>query len=123
MTEILSVNDHKFLLIERAGVQGEDRSFKNYIRLYEIDINGASDISNIDSLQESKFKPVKKRLILDLNTLGLSKLDNIEGISWGPKLANGNNSLVLASDNNFNSSQVTQFLAFEVLPKKGPKGN
>jgi hypothetical protein len=123
VTEILSVNDHKFLLIERAGVQGEDGSFKNYIRLYEIDINGASDISNIDSLQESKFKPVKKRLILDLNTLGLSKLDNIEGISWGPKLANGNNSLVLVSDNNFNSSQVTQFLAFEVLPKKGPAGN
>jgi hypothetical protein len=118
VTEILSVNDHKFLLIERAGVQGEDGSFKNYIRLYEIDINGASDISKINSLQESKFKPVKKRLILDLNTLGLSKLDNIEGISWGPKLANGNNSLVLVSDNNFNSSQVTQFLAFEVLPKK-----
>ncbi|MGM0876183.1 MAG: esterase-like activity of phytase family protein [Bacillota bacterium] len=121
VTEILAVNDHKFLLIERAGVQGEDGSFKNYIRLYEIDINGASNISNIESLQESKFKPVKKRLILDLNTLGLSKLDNIEGISWGPKLENGNNSLVLVSDNNFNSSQVTQFLAFEVLPKKGPK--
>lgn len=123
VTEILAINTHQFLLIERAGVQGEDGSFKNYIRLYEIDINGASDISNIDSLQESKFKPVKKRLILDLNTLGLSKLDNIEGISWGPKLANGNNSLVLVSDNNFNSSQVTQFLAFEVLPKKGPEGN
>ncbi|KKI91146.1 hypothetical protein WQ54_16460 [Bacillus sp. SA1-12] len=122
VTEILAVNDHKFLLIERAGVQGEDGSFKNYIRLYEIDINGASDISNIDSLQESKFKTVKKRLILDLNTLGLSKLDNIEGISWGPKLANGNDSLVLVSDNNFNSTQVTQFLAFEVLTQKGPKG-
>lgn len=120
VSEILAVNNHELLTVERSGVQGADGTFKNYIRIYEIDLNGASDISHIDSLQESKFKPVKKRLILDLNTLGLSKLDNIEGISWGPKLANGNDSLVLVSDNNFNSSQVTQFLAFEVLSKKAP---
>lgn len=123
VSEILAVNNHELLTIERSGVQGEDGSFKNHIRIYEIDLHGASDISNIDSLQESKFKPVKKRLILDLNTLGLTKLDNIEGISWGPKLANGNDSLVLVSDNNFNSSQVTQFLAFEVLPNKAPIKN
>ena len=124
VTEILAVNDQKFLVIERAGVPDENGNFKNYIRIYEININGASDISNIDSLQENKFKPVKKRLILDLNELGLSKLDNIEGISWGPKLANGNDSLVLVSDNNFNSTQVTQFLTFEVISKKtSPKNN
>ncbi|MGG2093380.1 esterase-like activity of phytase family protein [Bacillus sp. S13(2024)] len=123
VSEILAVNNHELLTIERSGVQGEDGSFKNYIRIYEVDLNGASDIRNIDSLQKSKCKPVKKRLILDLNTLGLSKLDNIEGISWGPKLANGNDSLVLVSDNNFNSSQVTQFLAFEVLSNKAPIKN
>ncbi|MEI4831614.1 esterase-like activity of phytase family protein [Bacillus sp. FJAT-53711] len=123
VSEILAVNNHELLTVERSGVQGEDGSFKNYIRIYEVDLNGASDIRNIDSLQKSKFKPVKKRLILDLNTLGLSKLDNIEGISWGPKLANGNDSLVLVSDNNFNSSQVTQFLAFEVLSNKAPIKN
>ncbi|NGY80198.1 esterase-like activity of phytase family protein (plasmid) [Bacillus megaterium] len=52
-----------------------------------------------------------------MTTLGLSVLDNIEGISWGPKLPNGHDSLVLVSDDNFNRNQVTQFLAFEVLPK------
>jgi hypothetical protein len=124
VTEILAVNDHKFLTIERAGVPDENGIFKNYIRLYEIDINGASDISNINSLKENKFKPVKKRLILDLNEVGLSKVDNIEGISWGPKLENGNDSIVLVSDNNFNSTQVTQFLAFEVMSKKvSPKNS
>jgi hypothetical protein len=44
------------------------------------------------------------------------KLDNIEGISWGPRLANGNRTLVLVADNNFADNQVTQFLAFEVRP-------
>ena len=44
------------------------------------------------------------------------RVDNIEGMSWGPMLADGKRSLVLVSDNNFNPAQVTQFLAFEVLP-------
>lgn len=116
VSDILAVSDHKLLTIERAGVQGADGSYKNFIRIYEIDTHGASNISSI-SLQGSKFKPVKKRLVLDLTTLSLSKLDNIEGISWGRKLANGHDSLVLVSDDNFNPSQVTQFLVFEVLPK------
>ncbi|KKB44100.1 esterase-like activity of phytase family protein [Bacillus thermotolerans] len=120
VTEILAVNKHTFLVLERAGVQAADGSFSNYIRLYEMNIPGASDIQNLDSLQDERFKPVKKRLVLDLNTLNLPKLDNIEGLSWGPTLENGNRSLVLVSDNNFNSTQVTQFLAFEVKTK-GPK--
>ena len=43
-------------------------------------------------------------------------MDNIEGASFGPNLPDGNRSLVLVSDNNFTPVQVTQFLAFEVLP-------
>lgn len=41
-------------------------------------------------------------------------LDNMEAMSWGPDLPNGNRSLVLVSDNNFNDSQRTLFMAFEV---------
>ncbi|WP_395016561.1 hypothetical protein [Dongia sp.] len=37
-------------------------------------------------------------------------------MSFGPDLPNGHRSLVLVSDNNFNPLQITQFLAFEVLP-------
>jgi hypothetical protein len=39
-------------------------------------------------------------------------------MTWGPKLANGHDTLVLVSDNNFNAaSQITQVLAFEVSGK------
>jgi hypothetical protein len=115
VSEMLAINDHQFLVIERSGVQGADGNYVNYIRLYEIDMTGATDVHAMPSLAGADYKPVSKRLVLDLNTLGLKKLDNIEGMTWGPKLANGHDTLVLVSDNNFNAaSQITQVLAFEV---------
>jgi len=43
-------------------------------------------------------------------------LDNIEGITFGPKLTNGHDTIILVSDNNFSKKQRTQFLAFEIIP-------
>ena len=39
-------------------------------------------------------------------------LDNVEGMTLGPVLPNGQQSLVLVSDNNFSATQFTQILAF-----------
>jgi hypothetical protein len=117
VSEMLAVDDHRFLMIERAGVQGADGNYKDYIRLYEMDVSNATDINAIASLKGATFTAATKRLVLDLTTLNLPVLDNIEGIAWGPKLANGHDSLVLVSDDNFNSTQVTQFLAFDVTPR------
>jgi hypothetical protein len=117
VSEMLAVDDHRFLMIERSGVQGADGNYKDYIRLYEMDVAGATDVNSIASLKGATFTPVSKRLVLDLTTLKLPILDNIEGVAWGPKLANGHDSLVLVSDDNFNATQVTQFLAFEVVPR------
>jgi hypothetical protein len=50
-------------------------------------------------------------LLLDLSTLGIP-LDNVEGMTLGPRLPDGRRSLVLVSDNNFAASQFTQFLLF-----------
>ena len=41
-------------------------------------------------------------------------IDNIEGVSFGPKLPNGNSTLIFVSDNNFSKEQVTQLLLFEI---------
>ncbi|GKT24090.1 esterase-like activity of phytase family protein [Acidovorax sp. SUPP3334] len=115
VSEMLAVDDHRFLVLERSGVQGSDDQYRMYIRLYEIDTEGASDVSGMASLGAGGFTPVRKRLVLNLNTLGLRTVDNIEGMTWGPRLANGHRSLVMVSDNNFNDTQISQFLAFEVL--------
>jgi hypothetical protein len=118
VSEILAIGPDRLFALERAGIEAEDGSYRNVIRLYEMDVSGATDVSAIDSLQGASYVPAKKRLVLDLTTLALPKLDNVEGIAWGPRLANGHDTLVLMSDDNFNRSEVTQFLLFEVLPRE-----
>ncbi|MEH2179472.1 esterase-like activity of phytase family protein [Nostoc sp.] len=96
-----------------------ERSFTGLgfaISLFQVSLEGADDIHNIDSLLAVDFKnikPVKKKLLLDLRKLDIL-LDNIEGLTFGPKLPNGQQSLILISDNNFNSLQRTQILAFQI---------
>ncbi|MEH1950647.1 MAG: esterase-like activity of phytase family protein [Nostoc sp.] len=96
-----------------------ERSFTGLgfaISLFQVSLEEADDIHNIDSLlavDSKNIKPVKKKLLLDLRKLDVL-LDNIEGLTLGPKLPDGQQSLILISDNNFNSLQRTQILAFKM---------
>ncbi|MEJ7451698.1 esterase-like activity of phytase family protein [Staphylococcus xylosus] len=115
VSEMLAINEHEFLTLERASIQSSDGSFKNYVRIYKIDVNHASDIKDASTLQNAQVTPVNKKLVANLNAEQLDKVDNVEGMTFGKKLANGNDSLVVASDNNFNKSQISQFIVFEVV--------
>ncbi|PMQ11517.1 esterase-like activity of phytase family protein [Janthinobacterium sp. AD80] len=115
VSEILAVNDHQLLVVERAGVENAAGVYANHVRIYLMETDGATDIQAIPALAGASYVPARKRLLLDLEKLGLARVDNIEGMAWGPRLANGSRSLVLVSDDNFNAQQVTQILAFEVL--------
>ncbi len=96
-----------------------ERSFTGLgfaISLFQVSLEGSDDIHKIDSLlavDSKNIKPVHKKLLLDLRTLDVL-LDNIEGLTLGPKLPDGQQSLILISDNNFNSLQRTQILAFKI---------
>jgi len=57
-----------------------------------------------------------KTLVLNFEDTDLEHIDNLEGMTWGPVLAGGNQTLVVVSDNNFDPTSVTQFLAYEVVP-------
>ncbi|WP_070357440.1 esterase-like activity of phytase family protein [Duganella sp. HH105] len=116
ISEIVALSDTRLLVMERSGVQGADGKYKDYVRLFEIDADGATDIQQLPALQGANYRPVKKRLVLDLNQLNLPTVDNLEGMSFGPMLANGHASLVLISDDNFGKNQVIQLLLFEVNP-------
>ena len=118
-TEILAVTDSKFLVLERSfsvGVAG------NQVRLYEIDVSNATNVLNIASLTDANATRVSKRLVLNFDTLKtqLGGIANLEGITFGPKLANGHDSLVVVADDNFptaaSATDFNQFLVFEVLP-------
>lgn len=107
VVDILAVKGTEYIIVERSFSTGAGLS----VRLYLADIAEASDVLALDSLKEALYRPVKKTLLLDLAETGIS-IDNIEGISFGPRLKDGRQSLLLISDNNFRSSQVTQILAF-----------
>lgn len=96
-----------------------ERSFTGLgfaIFLFQVSLENADDIHNIDSIElidTKKLNSVQKKLLLDLRTLDVA-LDNIEGLTLGPKLPNGEPSLILVSDNNFNGLQTSQILAFKL---------
>ncbi|MGB3328153.1 MAG: esterase-like activity of phytase family protein, partial [Thermomicrobiales bacterium] len=114
VTEILAVDATHFLVIERAFVADAEGKGTNTIKIYEIDTTGATDVKSQQWLATGGYTPVSKTLVLDLAQAGVTPIDNVEGITWGPTLANGNRTLVLVSDNNFNDTQVTEFIAVEV---------
>jgi len=118
--EILSIDDTHFLLIERAYASGY-KNGGNTVRIYFVDSSNASDISNLSSLKNTNYTPAKKTLLFDFESirsqLTNNIVDNIEGITFGPKLPNGNRTLMVISDDNFRkfSPQIQQILIFEVI--------
>lgn len=116
VSEILAVDARHLYAIERSGAQDAGGNFSFHIRLYEMDLAGATDVSQLAALQGARYAPARKRLVLDFDTLPLPRIDNIEGMAWGARLANGHDTLVLVSDDNFNQAEVTQLLLFEVVP-------
>jgi hypothetical protein len=112
VVEILPLADHKLLVMERSFAIGVTPDFA--VKLYEADLSTATDVSNLPALAGATYTPVPKKLLLDVGTTGISRVDNLEGMAFGPDLPNGNRSLVLVSDDNFSPIQVTQFLVFEL---------
>ena len=104
-------NEGHFLSIERSFT-----GLGFTVFLFQVSLDKATDIHNLDSIAKidpDKIKPAEKKLLLDLRTLDVS-LDNIEGLTLGAKLPDGQPSLILISDNNFNGLQQTQILAFKL---------
>lgn len=84
-------------------------------KLFQISLGNATDTYRIESLagNPETVAPIRKTLLLDLRSLGIS-LDNLEGMTLGPKFADGSQSLILISDNNFSNDQVNQVLLFRL---------
>ncbi|MGR9477314.1 esterase-like activity of phytase family protein [Rhizobium leguminosarum] len=111
MSEMLALDDHRLLAVERSYAQG----FGNSIKIMMMDLTDATDVSAIASLakNDQRVVPARKSQVLDLRAIGLVP-DNIEAMSLG-KAKDGTDVLILGSDNNFSTSQKTQFYAFKIL--------
>jgi hypothetical protein len=114
LVELLPLNNEFLIAMERSFSVGAPGT-GNSIKLYKVALPGATDVNGVDSLagKLDRIRPAQKSLLLDLDQLGIP-LDNVEGLTFGPRLPDGHQSVVLVSDNNFAASQFTQFLLFEL---------
>lgn len=121
VVDIAALSETELLVLERGFVSGEG----NTVRIYRVSLDGAEDVSDVESLAESGLEPVEKELLVDLvdcpsdgaTTPGTQVnplLDNYESLTLGPRLPGGSRSLLLQSDDNFGSGQVTRVVALEV---------
>ncbi|WP_243790599.1 esterase-like activity of phytase family protein [Saccharopolyspora gloriosae] len=103
---VLAAGDDRYLVLERAYVEGVGNS----IRIYEADLRGSDDVKDVPSLRDAPVRPVHKRLLADLGRFEPGTVDNVEGITWGPRLPTGERTLALVSDNNFSPAQTTRLI-------------
>ncbi len=118
ISDILEYKENQFLIIERA-FQNE-----NIVKIFKATIeSNTTNCLKIDKLKSVDYVPMKKELIFDFESiksqLTNQKIDNVEGITFGEVLPNGNRSIIMISDDNFQKfgSQLNQFLLFELIEK------
>ncbi|MEV0335222.1 esterase-like activity of phytase family protein [Nocardia sp. NPDC050717] len=103
VAEILSLDDNRYLTLERGLVPGKGFT----VRLYETSTAGADAVTGLAAAPASAA-PMRKKLLFDFASVGTDP-QCVEGMSWGPTLPDGSRSLVLVSDNNFGLAGKTAF--------------
>jgi hypothetical protein len=112
VSEILYIGDKKFLVVERAFSTGRQ---KCTIKIFLADASKASNVrDNPSLLLDAPAFPMTKKLLVNFDTID-QFIDNVEGITLGPKLPNGNLSLLLVVDNNFSKFEQTQVILMEII--------
>lgn len=119
VTEILEYAPEKFLVLERAYSAGYG-PHGNTIKIFQVDANNATNTLDYESLRKVDYRKAEKKLVFNFKSvkerLTDEIIDNLEGMCFGPELSNGKQSLIVVSDNNFNSygEQLNQFILLEI---------
>ncbi len=130
LVELLALdNGGTLLAMERGFAVAEGTAGNNVVYLNEIDLRGALDVMAREALicvegeddcgddieAGAPFvidPPVAKRELIEFADFTGVVSDNIEGMTFGPKLPDGRWTLLVVSDDNFAPLQETQFYAF-----------
>jgi hypothetical protein len=111
VTDILSIGGNRLLVMERSFSTGR---LACTVKIFLADLSYADNIEDIPSLKDRRdVKMASKKLLVNMDSLGIY-IDNIEAVTFGPKLPGGRRTLLFVSDNNFLPIQKTQFLLFEI---------
>ncbi|MDP0589603.1 MAG: esterase-like activity of phytase family protein [Candidatus Endonucleobacter bathymodioli] len=113
VSDILAIdNEHRsFITIERTAIRYTNHGIRSINKLFRISLPDSSDQPLASSLPI--LSVIKEEIPIDVDVMNDS---NIEGLTWGPELANGNKTLIMVNDNDAGSAeQLTQLFIFEVL--------
>lgn len=104
---------YDLLALERSYATGVGTD----VNIYGVTLTDATDVRDLDALPYPfTGRTARKTLLANMAALGVSA-DNLEALVLGPRLPNGNPTLLVVSDDNFSESgtlQVNQFLLFEI---------
>ena len=107
VVDLLPLPEGGLLSLEREFVEGVGMK----VQLFRVDTAGATDVSGVESLSGGGWTPVRKTLLYDFSSLAP---DNLEGMAFGPELPDGDRTLILVSDDNFDEKQATQVVALRL---------
>jgi len=118
ISALTAINDHEFLVLERdnRGMGIDDPTGTIPVgtkRIYRIDIAHATDVSRTSLKSTNTLPagvvPVAKSLFIDLvaelKAAASPVPEKIEGLTIGPRLADGSYELLVATDNDFSVTQ------------------
>ncbi len=117
LSDMLALTSDRWLMLERACLLGApDAPAYNPVRVFEVTVGDANDVSGMPSLDGRRPKLVTKRLVLDVGAL-LPRLppllvtgSNFEALALGPPGPRGERTVVLMSDDNLRPTQTTAVL-------------
>jgi hypothetical protein len=110
-SEVLALNDHELLVLERDGKGLGDDSKAAVKRIYKVDLKGAEDVSALEGAATLLARAPQKTLFLDifakLTAAGLKAEEipaKLEGMAFGEDVVVGaqlRHTLYIANDNDF----------------------
>ncbi len=131
INEMVAINDHEFLVLERDGKAGDEAKFK---RIMRIDLNRkpgelATDVTHVESLPDKKLPDgihhVKQEVFLDMldprfGLKGANFPEKHEGICFGPRLGKLI-TLIAVSDNDFVPATPSTFQLYLISADELPE--
>jgi hypothetical protein len=113
ISEILYIDNGRYLVLERCfdGQRISARLYETRISPENTNVAG----TGFEALEKAgPFRPLPKQEVFNFNSIAGLKIDNLEGMTWGPD----RKSIVLVSDNNYQKNtarQKTQWLVLKVV--------
>jgi len=120
LSDLLALDNDRWLALERACLLGRPGApAYNPVRVFEVNTEGADDVSGLPSLAGHQIRLLSKRSVLDVTAV-LPRLaraapvfapgSNFEALAFGPAGPRGERTVVLMSDDNLRATQTTVFL-------------